>query len=235
MRKSSFHILVCSIFAFLFSLNSFAKASPECRKWFSHRKIKPTKDRKCVNKCETIEANFLSYACYFECESLCGFDADFLQRQFLLDSVKNITIYYDLNEYELDLILKDPATALRVYLSKNKAEVVASTLFKRNDRLDESDAARHFAWAFATCMDIGYQKAKAFLDAHERTDEAVNERAMDVANNYRGLEACKKIKQARPANNSPDQILLETIAAYKSGKLIVLKPKEVTKNEKSKK
>lgn len=202
-----------------------AKTSPECSRWFSQRKLKPTKDFKCLETCEKIGSDLLSLGCYFECPDLCNFHPEDDHKRLVLQQIKNITIYYDLTPQERDLILKDPIAALSVYTAKRKAEAVTLNMFGRSVQLDESDAVRHFTWALLICAELGRETAKLFLDAHERTNEPSSDKAMDAANNAKGLDACMLLR-AKHSKFEVDDILDTARKTYRAHELVILKPWE---------
>lgn len=202
-----------------------AKTSPECAQWFSLRKLKSTKDLRCLQSCEKIGSDLLSLGCFFECPDLCNFHPEDDHKRLVLQQIKDITIYYDLTPQERDLIMKDPIAALTVYIAKRKAEAVALNMFGRSVQLDESDAVRHFTWAMLICAELGPETATLFLNAHERTNEPTRDKAMDAANNAKGLVACKQLR-AKHSKFDVDEILVAARNAYRAHELVILRPWE---------
>jgi hypothetical protein len=53
---------------------------------------------------------------------------------------------------------------------------------------DKADAFRHFVWSGLVAHEIGYDKAKEYLDAHEEFHKNSQEaKDMDLFNNNKGL------------------------------------------------
>ena len=88
-----------------------------------------------------------------------------------------------------------------------------------NKRLhnDEGDAFRHCYWSSLLARDIGYTKAKEFLDAHESPcDNPLSEKIMDLTNNEIGLRIGVSLK------GHADPVLSNAcFSALNSGKLVI--------------
>lgn len=119
------------------------------------------------------------------------------------------------------LIQKYPADAVKVFFSKKTAEESTARFFENNFRNDESDAFRHFVWAGLLTKELGGEKAKLFLDAHEKSKEVKkSETEMDLFNNKKGMDfAGKLIKQD---NFNLKQLEKEGLELLRKEKLKVL-------------
>jgi hypothetical protein len=82
---------------------------------------------------------------------------------------------------------------------------------------DEGDAFRHCYWSALLARDIGFSKAKKFLDAHESPcDNPVGEKMMDLTNNEVGLRIGVSLQ------GQTDEVLSRACyTALISGKLVV--------------
>lgn len=88
---------------------------------------------------------------------------------------------------------------------------------------DESDAFRHFIWAGLLTKELGTEKAKNFLQAHEEDpDQPTNERDMDLHNNNRGQQATLKL--IKENNWSLEKLEAKGLDELRSKQLEVLKP-----------
>lgn len=105
---------------------------------------------------------------------------------------------------ERALAAKEPIKTLRAYKDSWKAETLCLQIYNQAERNDESDACRHFVWAWIMTKEFGIDFANQVLNAHEDDDkEPQNERAMDLANNRQGQVAAQSFK----GDGSDDQIL----------------------------
>jgi hypothetical protein len=92
---------------------------------------------------------------------------------------------------EAAFITKHPMDAFAIYQSAQKALNLTWDNFKssHNFQDDRADAFRHFVWSALVVREIGAEKAKEFLDAHEEFPE--NKEAakqMDLYNNSKGIQ-----------------------------------------------
>ncbi len=108
--------------------------------------------------------------------------------------LKNFIYYPGLTPAENKLIKKYPIDALTVYLQKNIAENSSSRNFPDQSLNDESDAFRHFIWSGLLTKELGVNKAREFLDAHEEDPaQPENQKKMDLFNNNRGQIAAQNL------------------------------------------
>ncbi|HAG91689.1 MAG TPA: hypothetical protein DCL41_07445 [Bdellovibrionales bacterium] len=96
-------------------------------------------------------------------------------------------------------------------------------IFGEQGKNDESDAFRHFAWSALLVKEIGLEKARLFLLAHEQDPkQPLHEKEMDTENNKKGLLfAAERLKNKKSLNL--DKIEKEALKRLKAKKLKVLK------------
>ncbi len=92
-------------------------------------------------------------------------------------------------------ILKHPLDAFQIYQAAQKAIEATWNHLKsdHNYEDDNTDAFRHFVWSGFITHEIGHEKAKEYLDAHEdfpENNSAAKE--MDLFNNGKGIEYSRK-------------------------------------------
>ena len=97
-------------------------------------------------------------------------------------------IYNNLNDAEKKLAMEHPLEAIQVALNAKAAEDLADHYFKDNGVHNGlNDACRHMIWSAYNCLDIGYELAKEFGDAHEMDPkQSLEEKEMDEYNNNLG-------------------------------------------------
>lgn len=106
-------------------------------------------------------------------------------------NIKNVT---GISAEEALFILKYPLDGLKIYQSGQTAIEKTWIHFKSSKDFedDKADAFRHFLWAGLVSHEIGSNKAKIFLDAHENFPKNKAEsRSMDLYNNDQGIEYSK--------------------------------------------
>ncbi|MFM8316473.1 MAG: DUF6973 domain-containing protein, partial [Deltaproteobacteria bacterium] len=164
----------------LMNLTLLSSAQDICLSWFTKAKLKS--DPQCLIKCSALITDLSTFRCPERCTEFCAKDS-------LVDRLLGKAAYYPgLTAEERKLISQYPKEALKVFLAKQKAETLTAKRFKRDAEGDESDAFRHFVWAGLLAKELGSDRAKVFLDAHEAgQSEDSAERAMDLANNRAGL------------------------------------------------
>lgn len=106
-------------------------------------------------------------------------------------SVKNV---FGVSTKEALFILKYPLDALKIHQAAQTAiqKTWAHLNSSHNYQDDKADAFRHFVWSGLVAHEIGAEKAKEYLDAHEDCPEnkpAV--KSMDLFNNNKGIEYFK--------------------------------------------
>lgn len=160
----------------------------ECILWLQNAKIAPG-SKGCELKCATLMVDMETFVCPNQCDLLC--------KQEVKSSIPGKLLYYPgLTPAEKRLVEKYPKEALNVFVQKTRAELSSSRNFPDQNMNDESDAFRHFIWAGLLTKELGTEKAKEFLDAHEEDPEQPpSERAMDLHNNNKGQRAAEMLIQ----------------------------------------
>jgi hypothetical protein len=137
-------------------------------------------------------------------------------------------MYPGINSEEKKMIQKYPKESFRVFLIKFKAESLSTSWYPEGGIDDEQDASRHFLWAGFLLNELGVDKAKEFLDAHEKTvSQRPDSRAMDLANNRAGLLASEKL--LKEGKFSEGSLIQELKIQMRKGNLSILKPTETKK------
>ena len=88
-------------------------------------------------------------------------------------------------------ILKHPIDAFQIYQAAQKAIETTWSHLKssHNYEDDNTDAFRHFVWSGLMTHEIGHERAKEYLDAHEDFPENnPAAKAMDLFNNEKGIK-----------------------------------------------
>ncbi|MCB0407153.1 MAG: hypothetical protein KDD34_03050 [Bdellovibrionales bacterium] len=156
-----------------------------------------------------------SFSCSTQCEELCS-----------KSTVEQILAYFPrLSEGDRLVISKMPKEAFKVFLAKEKAEDLTKKIFNKSGKDDESDAFRHFVWSALVTKELGEDKAKTFLKAHEEdSTQEKNQKEMDTQNNKQGLMfVMEKVKNRQEVEI--DQIEKEALLRLRNKKLKVLMPK----------
>lgn len=130
--------------------------------------------------------------------------------------------YPTLNKEEKNLVKERPIEAAIVFYNAIIAERKAEEFYPNSKPNGESDAFRHYAWSGMLVRDVGEDRARVFLNAHEMTlGQSAAEKAMDHFNNDQGINAAKDMLQKEYFDNST---LFERAKEYlESGRLKVLK------------
>lgn len=157
-----------------------------------------------------------TFDCNRFCDVLCGAKPSNFGFQ-----ISNV--YPGLTDAEREFVDQNPTIAAKAYWLSWRAESACKSIYKRSDTNDESDACRHFMWAVFLNQDFGEKTSMKILDAHEQNDsQPESEKAMDLANNRRGIlistEIIAKSKKVTEADFL-EQFKKDII----DGKLIVLK------------
>lgn len=181
-------IEVIIIFAIFFVFSLFVHASQpdtDCINWFKNGKVKPGKD--CELDCAILMTDMGTFMCPNQCEMLCKAPND----KSIIDKI----IYYPgLTPSEKKLAEKHPENALTVFIQKTRAELSSSRNFPDQGLNDEGDAFRHFIWAGLLTKELGLEKTKEFLNAHEENPLQPDvERDMDQFNNEKGSSEAQSL------------------------------------------
>lgn len=200
----------------LLSLGLYANsADQKCNDWFKEGNIKVgTKD--CRLDCTTLSTDMRTFLCPNQCDSLCQISDE-------TTSIGRMIYYPGLTQSERKLIEKYPKDALTVFVQKNRAESSSLFYFPNQELSDEGDAFRHFIWAGLLTKELGFEKAKEFLDAHENDpDQPISEQKMDIFNNSQGQEAALELVKQK--NWSLEKLEQQGLEKMKRKQLEVLKP-----------
>ena len=200
----------------LSSLLLFSKIShsQECLGWFLSSGL-AGKTSDCELKCIVTPVDMGSFLCPNSCEELCSKSA----ADHLLKYAPRLT------EVDKTVVSKMPYEALKVFVEKERADNLTEKVFKSPSKNDESDAFRHFVWSVLVAKEIGEDKAKIFLNAHEEDSTQTSaEKQMDLANNSTGLEFFSKSKKAN-VRLDLNEIEKEALNQLRDKKLKVLESK----------
>jgi hypothetical protein len=200
-----------------------ANAADVCSKWFSDNKIKFGPN--CLSTCASSIVDMDSFQCPMDCAKLCKESAttDFL--------FEISDLYPALTTSERALISKEPMKMLKAYQISWKAESQCKQLYQSSKTNDESDACRHFVWAGLLTKEFTRKFAEQVLDAHEQEPvQSEKERTMDVKNNQSGISAVESLLKSK--KYSDKSTLDEFLRQLKSGRIVVLKPKQLGKDTK---
>ncbi len=179
--KMSSPLMVIIIYAvfFIFSFSAHCtQPDADCINWFKAGKVKLGKD--CELDCAILSTDMGTFICPDQCELLC--------KPKMSKSILGKIIYYPgLTPAERKLIEKSPEDALTAFIQKTRAEWSSNRNFPEQGLNDEADAFRHFIWAGLLTKELGPEKAKEFLNAHEANPlQLDSEREMDQFNNNIG-------------------------------------------------
>ena len=203
--------LFVTVFMLLVSLR--AMSDDECLRWMLKGRVLPgTKD--CELDCSTIAVDMSTFMCPSQCPDLC--------KIYLPRYIENkITFPKSMTDADKALVRKYPLDAISVREAMIKVQKATENKFGDSARNDESDAFRHYVWAGLLTKSLGENKARLFLEAHEkRPSQPKEEFEMDTYNNNAGVESAKKL--IKKGKFSQENLEKAAIKAIKSGKLKVI-------------
>jgi hypothetical protein len=206
----------------LMTQNLFSETPTSCVSWFAKAKI--SKGKGCELKCAMIGSDMGTFDCQRFCDDLCRQPSPENAR---VDygPFKVSNLYPLLTDKERDFVDSNPLQALEAYRLSHSAESICSSEYKYSGLNDESDACRHFVWAVLLDKSLGSETSEQILDAHEtNSGEPENEKAMDLANNRRGLIAAKKFDSSKEGWQS--SIIKQFKDDLNSGRIVVLKKRK---------
>ncbi|WP_295903102.1 DUF6973 domain-containing protein [uncultured Bdellovibrio sp.] len=101
-----------------------------------------------------------------------------------------------LNDAEKELVAKYPMDAAHIAYLTAVAGYITRKNFPEDEHIDnKADAFRHYYWAGMVGKQLGDEKGRKFLDAHESDpDNPDKEKRMDLYNNNEGLKFSKNYK-----------------------------------------
>ncbi len=156
-----------------------------------------------------------TFHCPEQCVALCKAS---INKQFLFNLSD---LYLELNTAESALVAKHPKKMLKAYQLTWSAENLCSTLFRKNDTNDASDACRHFVWAALLYKQFGPEFSQQVLYAHEHEPrQPVEEKAMDLTNNRLGLTIAERLSKKNKLNRKT--ILQSFQKSLQQKKLIII-------------
>lgn len=110
--------------------------------------------------------------------------------------------YPTLNKEEKNLVKERPIEAAIVFYNAIIAEHKAEEFYPNSKPNGKSDAFRHYVWSGLLVRDVGEDRARAFLNAHEAArGQSASEKAMDQFNNDQGINAAKDLLQKEYFDN----------------------------------
>lgn len=206
----------------LFIITKYIHADPICENWFKkHFDSKKNKD--CISDCVVFSTGMATFHCTSQCAKLCNSSA-----------VKRYTFtvskHYSLNNAESALVAERPKESFRAYTLSWQAEKTCADLYFNSQTNDESDACRHYVWASLLTENFGRELAEKYLYAHEsEPTQPIEEKAMDIANNNRGISRAEK--RIKESTFSKDIIISDFLEDIDSGKIIILKKRTPLKEQ----
>lgn len=201
------------VFLLSFHVCHFVLAESICKEWFAKNIKKDTGD--CLSECVVWPVGMDTFSCPSLCVSLCNVN---VSKKYVFKAAK----LYSLNDSEGALAAEFPAEALKAYNLSWEAEKICSKLYFSSQTNDESDACRHYVWAHLLTESFGRELAEKFLYAHENEPaQPPDEKAMDLANNNRGVSQAESRLKEKKFNRA--NILEDFKKDFKSGKIVVLK------------
>lgn len=176
-------LVVFSIFSFSVNAN---QPDTDCADWFKASKV-TAGAKACELDCATLVTDMRTFMCPNQCDMLCKITDK-------KNVLSKILFYPGLTPAEKKLVEKNPEAALTAFTQKTRAEWSTGRNFPEQGLNDESDAFRHFLWAGLLTKELGPEKAKEFLDAHEANPlQPDSERAMDQFNNEKGSASAQNL------------------------------------------
>ena len=119
--------------------------------------------------------------------------------------------------------MQNKLICLKAYKLTWTAESLCKELYSYSDLNDETDAYRHYIWAFLLSKEVNIKNAETILSAHENNHlEQKDEKSIDLANNRLGQIDYEKSKDKDLNTKFLIELFKENL---KNNKLIILKPK----------
>jgi hypothetical protein len=206
----------------IFMLFAVPATADTCDEWFNKSGVKRGKD--CEQNCGLINTGMSTFMCPGRCSEFCkGTKPTPDPNPYSKSLLKSLIIYPGLTETEKKLVVENPKEAFIVFLQKNKAEDLTEKDFPEGLVDDESDAFRHFIWSGLLLKELGVERARVYLEAHEADPlENPASKAMDLANNKTAIAAASQLS----TEGKLDIVNLErqALTYLKEHKLVVIKP-----------
>ncbi len=185
VRICSKHLIFLTFF--IFGLTLHAKSPDQkCLAWLNNSKIK-VGSKDCELECSTLMTDMGTFMCPNQCDMLCKDAGE--------KSILGKILYYPgLTPAEKNLVEKNPEDVLTAFIQKTRAEWSSGRNFPEQGLNDEGDAFRHFIWAGLLTKELGPEKTKEFLSAHEANPlQPDSERDMDQFNNGKGASSAQSL------------------------------------------
>lgn len=193
----------------------FASAVDQnCMNWFVDSKTK--KDDKCILKCTSLSVDMSTFSCPNFCDKLCNLSPS----KKIIFQISDL--YPGLTSEERAIATQYPVQSLKAYQLSWEAETICLKEYPTSRTNDESDACRHYVWAALLFRDLGKDITDKILNAHEQEPrQPETEKAMDLANNRRGLLIAERL--VINTKFSEKSLMSSFRDDLKQGRLIVLK------------
>ncbi len=195
------------IFLF-FTLVSTVKADT-CDDWFNKLELK---DKNCVTNCALAAVDMATVSCTLKCDALCK------------RSKEDDSNFYGLTSDEIEFCNDNKIKCLNAYKLSWSAEKLCLKIYPASRTNDESDACRHYIWAFLLIKEFNLDFTQKILEAHEsKPKEPEEERKMDIFNNTLAINIFKNLGKNK--NLSEEEILRSFKDQLKNKKLMIIKPR----------
>lgn len=129
--------------------------------------------------------------------------------------IKNLT---GASAKEILFTLKYPLDAFKIYGAAQTAIQKTWDNFESSNDFegDKADAFRHFVWSSLVTQEVGFEKGKEYLEAHEDYPENnPADKSMDIFNNEKGMEYTRQYK----GNNFEDDLIQAGLSKIHDGEL----------------
>lgn len=207
-------IILAAFFIFSFSAQA-NQPEADCVSWFKLGKVNPG-TKACELECATLVTDMGTFMCPNQCDILCKVTGR-------KSNLGKILFYPGLTPAEKKLVDKNPEGALTAFIQKTRAEWSSSRNFPEQGLNDEGDAFRHFIWAGLLTKELGTEKAREFLEAHEANPlQPDSERSMDQFNNEKGISSSQSLISSK--NWSLENLEKSGLSSLRSKSLKVLSP-----------
>ena len=188
MNRLSFKLTICFFgFVLAFGSKSYSnQPDTDCVTWFENSKIKKN-TKSCETDCSALMVDMGTFMCPNQCDLLCKTIEN-------SNPIGKFLFYPGLTPNERTLTEKYPKESMIVFIQKTRAEWSSSKYFPEQNLNDEGDAFRHFIWSGLLTKELGTERAKEFLDAHEADlEQPKSEFEMDTHNNNLGQKTAESI------------------------------------------
>lgn len=181
-----------------------------CIEWFEKKNIDAATHYDCVSEC-AVRVDMGTFQCPEYCDELC---------KALLPVTRGAVsgLCPDLRRY----LLANPLDATKIFSARKRALRLTRKATGRSSGNDESDAVRHALLAMGLAEDLGLERAKRLLDAHESCAPRNKFTEMDLHNNNVSLDHWGSRKQK--TKMSDEDLIAAALSLLLNGKLRVEEP-----------